>query len=44
MKYSICSEPLLTPIPVGGPFNGVGVDVLLVQKTKYSNKYAIVFI
>ena len=39
-----CSvKPLLIPIPVGGPFDRVGVDVLHLPKTKRGNKYAIVF-
>ena len=35
--------PPLTLIPVGGPFDRVGVDVLQLAKTKQGNKYAIVF-
>ena len=34
-------KPQLTPIPVGGPFDRVGVDVLQLPKIK---RYAIVFI
>ena len=37
-------KPRLTPIPVGGPFDIVGVDVLQLPKTKRGNKYAVVFI
>ena len=36
-------RPPLTPIPVEGPFDRVGVDVLQLPKTKRGNKYAIVF-
>ena len=36
-------RPPLTPIPVGGPFDRVGVDVLQLPKTKRGNKYAVVF-
>ena len=37
------NRPGLTPIPVGGPFDRVGVDVLQLPKTRQGNKYAIVF-
>ena len=37
------SRPRLTPIPVGGPFDRVGVDVLQLPKTKRGNRYAVVF-
>ena len=37
-------RPPLTPIPVGWPFDRVGVDVLLLPKTKHWNKYAVVFV
>ena len=37
-------KPLLTPIPVSGPFNRVGVDVIQFPKSAASNKYAVVFI
>ena len=33
----------LSPIPVGGPFDMVGVDVLQLPKTKQGNRYAVVF-
>ena len=36
-------KPPLTPIPVGGPFDRVGVDVLQLPLTKRGNKYALVF-
>ena len=36
-------RPKLTPIPVGGPFDMVGVDVLQLPKTKRGNRYAVVF-
>ena len=34
---------MLTPIPVGGPFDRVGVDVLQLPKSSNGNRYAIVF-
>ena len=34
-------KPRLTPIPVGGPFDRVGVDVLQ-PRTKRGNRYAVV--
>ena len=37
-------RPPLTPIPVGGPFDRVGVDVLQLQKTKHGNEYAVIFV
>ena len=37
-------RPPLTPLPVGGPFDHVGVDVLQLPKTKRGNKYAVVFV
>ena len=36
-------KPLLTPIPVGGPFDRVGVDVLQLPLTQQGNRYAVVF-
>ena len=36
-------KPLLTPIPVGGPFDPVGVDVLQLPLTQQGNRYAVVF-
>lgn len=36
-------SPRLTPIPVGGPFDCVSVDVLQLPKTEEGNKYALVF-
>ena len=36
-------RPNLQPIPVGGPFNRVGVDVLQLPPTYNGNRYAIVF-
>ena len=38
------AQPPLTPIPVAGPFDRVGVDVLQLPKTKRGNRYAIVFV
>ena len=36
--------PPLTPIPVGGPFARLGVDVLKLPKTRSGKQYAIVFV
>ena len=36
-------KPLLTPIPVGGPFDHVGVDVLQLPLTQQGNRYVVVF-
>ena len=36
-------RPNLQQIPVGGPFNHVGVDVLQLPPTYNGNRYAIVF-
>ena len=36
-------KPLLAPIPVAGPFEHIGVDVLQLLTSKKGNKYAIVF-
>lgn len=38
------TKPYLTPIPVGGPFDRVGVDVLQLPKSSKGNQYAVVFI
>ena len=37
-------QPLLTPIPVAGPFDQVGVDVLKFSELELGNQYAIVFV
>ena len=37
-------KPLLTPIPVSGPFDQVGVDVISFQKSNRGNSYAVVFV
>ena len=37
-------KPPLQPIPVGGPFSRVGVDVLQLPLTLEGNQYALVFI
>ena len=37
-------QPPLTPIPVAGPFDWVGVDVLKFPKSELGNQYAIVFV
>ena len=33
----------LTPIPVAGPFDRVGVDVIQFTKSHQGNRYAVVF-
>ena len=38
------TKPMLTPIPVAGPFDRVGVDVVQLPKSQNGNKYAIVFV
>ena len=38
------TKPFLTSIPVGGPFDRVGVDVLKMPKTKHGNAYIVVFV
>lgn len=37
-------KPALQPIPVGGPFHRMGVDVLQLPLSLEGNKYAVVFI
>ena len=37
-------KPPLTPIPVGDPFDRVGVDVLKLTKSSRGNQYAVVFV
>ena len=37
-------RPPLTPIPVSGPFDRVGVDVLHFPKSTAGNQYAVVFV
>ena len=37
-------RPPLSPIPVGGPFDRVGVDVLQFPRSKRGNRYAVVFV
>ena len=39
-----CQRPKLQPIPVGGPFQAVGVDVLQLPRSLEGNQYAIVFV
>ena len=34
----------LTPIPVAGPFDRVGVDVLKLPNSSSGNQYAVVFV
>ena len=36
-------KPLLSPIPVSGPFDRVGVDVLQLPASSRGNRYAVVF-
>ena len=36
--------PPLTPIPVAGPFDRVGVDVIQFTKSHQGNRYAVVFV
>ena len=38
-----CSEAPPTPIPVGGPFDRVRIDVVQLPVTQKGNKYAVVF-
>ena len=37
-------RPALQPIPVGGPFHRIGVDVLQLRLTLDGNQYAVIFI
>ena len=37
-------HPSLVPLPVGGPFDRVGVDVVQLSTSRKGNKYAVVFI
>ena len=37
-------HPSLVPLPVGGPFDRVGVDVVQLPTSQKGNKYAVVFI
>ena len=36
-------KPPLMPIPVGGPFHRVGVDIMELPLTVHGNKYVVVF-
>ena len=36
-------RPFLTPIPVGGPFDRLGVDILKFPTSGHGKKYAVVF-
>ena len=38
------TKPPLTPIPVAGPFDRVGVDVIQFPQSYHGNKYGIVFV
>ena len=42
-RVSQAVNPLLSPIPVSGPFNHVGVDVLQLPVSSQGNRYAVVF-
>ena len=37
-------KPYLTPIPVEGAFDSVGVDIIQFPRSYSGNKYAIVFV
>ena len=37
-------KPPLLPIPVGGPFHRVGVDIMKLPLTVHGKKYIIVFV
>ena len=37
-------RPPLTPIPVSGPFDRVGVDVIQFPKSRKGNQYTVVFV
>lgn len=37
-------KPALTPIPVSGPFDRVGVDVIQFPRSAAGNRYAVVFV
>jgi hypothetical protein len=37
-------KPPLTPIPVSGPFDRVGVDVIQLPRSRRGNQYAVVFV
>ena len=36
-------KPPLTPLPVTGPFDRIGVDVIKFPRSARGNKYAVVF-
>ena len=37
-------RPPLTPIPVSGPFDRIGVDIIQFPRSKRGNQYAVVFV
>ena len=37
-------KPPMTPIPVAGPFDRIGVDIIQFPKTSRGNQYAVVFV
>ena len=37
------ARPPLSPIPVSGPFDHVGVDIIQFQRSNAGNQYAVVF-
>ena len=39
-----CVKLPLTPIPVAGPFNHIGVDIIHLPKSACRNQYAIMFV
>ena len=38
------TRPFLTPIPVAGPFDRVGMDIIQFPRSKQGNRYALVFV
>ena len=42
-RPGLAVKPELTPIPVDGPFDRMGVDVIQFSKSAYGNRYTIVF-
>ena len=43
LRTGRATKPPLTPIPVSGPFDRVGVDVMKFPKSSARNQYAVVF-
>ena len=47
VRYSCPSRPIgcpLSPTPVAGPFDRVGVDIIQFPQSHDGNKYAVVFV